>query len=355
MEIEKLNEKYLRKLNVYRKKLYKEPTLRQLFFELTLRCNEKCWHCGSRCNDVCSEELDIETWKAIVDQVKEDFEGKLPQINITGGEPLLYSGFEEFMEYVHSSGFRWGMTSNALNITPEIAEMLERTGMATISVSIDGVESTHDRLRGVRGAYKRTMKGIQNLIDRQCFEHIMVTTVVNHETLAELDELYEIMCGLDIDSWRIIGVEPIGRALDRPELAMTDEDQSRLFEFIESKRREDMPVTYGCSHFLGLKRELSVRNFYFLCQAGVKTASIMSNGDVGACLDIERNHITVQGNIKERRFSEIWKNEFKAFRYDRSEADEKCRACGNREYCGGGACHTWDFEAKKQRVCIADI
>ncbi|MCR5527018.1 MAG: hypothetical protein K6F39_06515 [Lachnospiraceae bacterium] len=57
----------------------------------------------------------------------------------------------------------------------------------------------------------------------------------------------------------------------------------------------------------------------------------------------------------ERRFSDIWKNEFRVFRYNRSEDDEKCRTCGNREYCGGGSCHTWDFEKKKQKLCIADI
>ena len=31
-------------------KLCKEPELRKLFFELTLKCNEHCFHCGSGCS-----------------------------------------------------------------------------------------------------------------------------------------------------------------------------------------------------------------------------------------------------------------------------------------------------------------
>ena len=81
------------------------------------------------------------------------------------------------------------MTSNAILITPEVARMLKRCGMNTISVSIDGLPETHDRIRGLKGAYKRAMEGIQNLIDLHCFDNIMVTTVVNHETIGSLSAL----------------------------------------------------------------------------------------------------------------------------------------------------------------------
>lgn len=354
--------------------IFKEPMLRQLFFELTLRCNEHCWHCGSRCGDVRADEMSADEWKRILREVKEDFDGNLPQINVTGGEPLLYPHFEDVMSYAHELGFKWGMTSNAVLITKEVASMLERCGMGTISVSIDGLRDTHDKLRGLPGAYDKAMAGIQNLIDNGSFKHIMVTTVVNHETMKELEPLYEIMRNIDIDSWRVIGVEPIGRALDRPELLMTDADQKTLMEFIRSKRADNMPVTYGCSHYLGLDYEREVRDWYFFCMAGVSIASITSTGDVTACLDIDRNQPgVVQGNVYSgnrdemqaegsvgdvtggvRRFSEIWRNEFKIYRYDKSEDNDKCRSCESRKYCLGGACHTWDYARGEQRVCLLD-
>ncbi len=379
-------------------KLFREPILRQLFFELTLRCNEHCWHCGSRCGDVKASEMGPYEWKRILDDVKENFADNLPQINVTGGEPLLYPYFEEVMSYAHELGFKWGMTSNAVLITKDVAGMLSSCGMGTISVSIDGLRDTHDAQRGLTGAYDKAMAGIQNLIDNGSFKHIMVTTVINHETMKELEPLYEIMCGLDIDSWRVIGVEPIGRALERPELLMTAADQKALMEFIRSKRAENMPVSYGCSHFLGTFYEREVRDWYFFCLAGVTTASITSTGDVTACLDIDRNQPgVVQGNVlrscgydsdgdcdelksgicdavgdesassdsdskhigncssnRARRFSEIWRDEFKIYRYDKSEDDEKCRTCESRRYCLGGACHTWDYAKSEQRVCLLD-
>ena len=77
---------------------------------------------------------------------------------------------------------------------------------------------------------------------------------------------------------------------------MLDKDDYRyLIEYIRSKRKEGYPVTYGCSHYLGLDYEREVRDWYFLCTAGIYTASIMANGDIGACLDIERRPETIMG------------------------------------------------------------
>lgn len=338
-----------------RKKFFKKPVLKQLFFELTLNCNEHCWHCGSRCGDIKAEEMNPQEWKNILDQLKEDFKDRLPQINVTGGEPLLYHGFEDVMGYAHSLGFKWGMTSNAVLITPEVAKMLQRCGMNTISVSIDGLPETNDKIRGLDGAYKRAMEGIQNLIDLDCFDEIMVTTVVNRQTICELEPLYEIMSDIDIDSWRIMGIEPIGRALDHPELLLTADDQRNLLQFIRDKRADNEPVTYGCCHYLGLEYEREVRDWYFFCMAGITVASITVTGDVFGCLDIDRTQPgIIQGNIHDRRFSDIWENEFKAFRYDRSGDNEKCANCSSNKYCMGGAFHTWDYVNKTQRLCLMD-
>ncbi len=299
--------------------------------------------------------MNPQEWKNILDQLKDDFKDRLPQINVTGGEPLLYHGFEEVMSYAHSLGFKWGMTSNAVLITPEVAKMLQRCGMNTISVSIDGLPETHDKIRGLDGAYKRAMEGIQNLIDLDCFDEIMVTTVVNHQTICELEPLYEIMSDIDIDSWRIMGIEPIGRALEHPELLLTDDDQRNLLEFIRDKRADNEPVTYGCCHYLGLEYEREVRDWYFFCMAGITVASITVTGDVYGCLDIDRTQPgIIQGNTHDRRFSDIWENEFKAFRYNRSGDNEKCANCSSNKYCMGGAFHTWDYVNKTQRLCLMD-
>lgn len=349
-----MKKEHMSEVAAYRKRLYDRPALDKLFFEFTLNCNEKCFHCGSSCGmERVSGELEKEEWFAIIDEVADNFTKK-PMLCITGGEPLLYRDFFEVMSYAAEKGFNWGMTSNATLIDRECARKLKAAGMKTISVSIDGLPETHDRQRGLAGGYERAMKGINNLLD-EGFSHVQITTVVNHENISELDALFGIMCGLDIDSWRVINLEPIGRALNYPEKMMTAEDYCRLFEFIREKRREQFPVVYGCSHYLGFDYERELRNWYFICGAGRTTASIMSNGDVGACLDIERSEQTIQGNVRKDSFTDIWYNRFEIFRKDLSCIAENCADCEHTEFCAGGSWHSFDQETNRQRMCFKDV
>ena len=332
--------------------LYRKPDLRQLFLEVTLRCNEHCFHCGSNCMPQSGEELSVDEYRRILEEVKADFDLKRLYLCITGGEPLLRPEFFDILGYAHELGYRWGMTTNATLITGEVAHRLAEAGMRTVSVSIDGLRETHDRLRGLAGGYDAAMKGIQNLIDENTFQNIQVTTVVNHENIGELDELFLVMDGLDIDSWRVINLEPIGRALQWPNRMLTREDYRRLFSFIREKRLAGYPVEYGCSHYLGPELEGELRDWYWLCNAGIYTASIMSNGDVGACLDIERRPETIQGNIRETRFRDIWENRFALFRKDLSAESEYCRGCSHADHCRGDAHHSWDYDKNVPRLCF---
>ena len=352
MNLSSVKTAHLNRLADYTRRLYREPQLRRLFFELTLQCNERCFHCGSSCTAARGDELSCEEWLRIIDQVKADFDISRMQLCITGGEPLLNRDFFDIMGYAHEQGFKWGMTSNATLITPSVAQRLADVGMGTVSVSIDGLRDTHDELRGLRGGYDRAMAGIQNLIDVGAFKNVQVTTVVNHGNIDQLDELFEIMDSLDIDSWRVINLEPIGRALLRPDLMLTGDDCRRLFDFIREKRRAGYPLEYGCSHYLGLEYEAEVREWYWLCNAGVYTASIMANGDIGACLDIERRPETIQGNIRRERLRDVWEGRFELFRHDLSDGCAECRSCEHVRFCRGDAHHSWDYDANKPMVCL---
>ncbi len=347
-EIKKIN---LDKIAKYQKELCSSPKLHQLFLELTLKCNEFCFHCGSGCGHDLPDGLPIEKYKEILDEVKEEF-GTRPLIAVTGGEPLMYKDFFELVNYIHELGFKWGMTSNATLITEDVAKKLCDAGMFSISVSIDGLPETHDRYRGFPRGYELAMRGIDNLIRYHGADEIMVTTVVNHENISQLPELFEIFDKVDIDTWRLTGIEPIGRAMDHPEMLLTPEDNRQLMKFIKEKRDEKLPVTYSCCHFLGLEYEAEVRNWYFLCNAGIYVAGIMENGDVGACLDIPRNEKTIQGNVYKERFTDIWRNRFEIYRTSLAERNSDCAACDMAKWCRGGSYHSWDYDEEKPKVCM---
>ena len=353
--INSLKTDQLNQVNEYREHLYRYPRLRRLFFELTQRCNENCFHCGSRCGARGEDGIPKELFMEVLRDVKANFDISDIQLCITGGEPLLYADFFDLMAYASEEGFSWGMTSNATLITKDIARKLREVRMGTISVSIDGLPRTHDLLRGRKGSWDMAMRGIKNLIEEDYFQEIQVTSVINHENIEELDDLFEVLDKSGIDSWRVIGLEPIGRALEYPDRMLTKEDHARLFSFIRQKREQRIPVTYGCSHYLGLDLEREVRDWYFLCDAGVRTAGITHTGDICACLDVERRAETIQGNIKEDRFSDIWRDGFQFFRRRLSVDNEKCRTCPSEEYCAGGSFHSWDFDKNEQRICMKDL
>jgi radical SAM protein with 4Fe4S-binding SPASM domain len=351
----KLKEQNMQRLAVYREGLKAMPQIHNLFFELTLRCNERCLHCGSSCGDVPSNEMTTEQWCGIIDQLKEDLGTEGYMLCITGGEPLLRKDFFEIMGHANELGFNWGMTSNGTLITEEVAQKLRDCGMKTISISLDGMPETHDAFRRTPGGWERGMQGIKNLVKVGGFQSIQVTTVVTHKNIVELDALFDVLKDIDIDSWRVINMDPIGRAKEHPELLLTKEDYKTLFEYIRNKRIAGEPVCYGCSHYLGMEYEREVRDWYFLCTAGLYTASIMVNGDITACLDIERRPEFIQGNVLKEHFKDVWENKFQIFRKDLSLENEKCRNCKEAKYCHGDAYHTWDFDNNCPQVCFKEV
>ena len=102
--------KHMQQLAEYRRSILGKPPLKNLFLELTLRCNERCIHCGSRCGEHDAvPELSLDQYRKILDDLKRDFGTKQIELDITGGEPLLRRDFYDIMSYAHALGFRWGI------------------------------------------------------------------------------------------------------------------------------------------------------------------------------------------------------------------------------------------------------
>ncbi len=350
MDILKLKRAQLEDVARHREKLRVAPHLRWLFFEITNRCNLRCKHCGSNC---------ISTGQSLtVEDVERTLRTDLPErpmICLTGGEPMLHSDFYEIAECVRDLGFPWGMTTNATLIDDTAALKLKQAGMSTVSVSLDGMERAHDLLRGQNGAWRRAIRGLQSL--QKAGLKPQVTTVLHRENFTDLKPLYTLLSDMGIDSWRPINIEPIGRACESHDLMLSPDQFAFLLSFIREKRFDPdckMEVTFGGSHYLGVQNERMVRDHYFLCGAGILVASVRSNGDICACLDIANRKELVQGNIRTDNFMEVWRNGFKVFRRDRTSDCPKCMNCSDRFLCGGDSSHTWDYENNEPLLCYRD-
>ena len=227
-KIYKLGEMTL--IKMYREQEYKEHKLIDLFWECTLTCNAKCKHCGSSAeNKKYDDELTTEEIKNAFKQIANDMDANKILINVTGGEPLIRKDLYEVMEYATNElGFHWGMTTNGILLNDENIKKFKKANMETISISIDGLEETHDSFRGVHGAYRIIIDNIKKLNKANFVKHIQVTTVFHKKNIDQLDELYYIMKDLKLDSWRLVAMDPIGRAKENSNLLLDGEELKKI-------------------------------------------------------------------------------------------------------------------------------
>lgn len=343
-EIYKLGELSLLK-NIKDKEREKHRLI-DLFWECTLTCNANCKHCGSSAEKKIYEgELTTEEIKSAFKQIANDMDASKILINVTGGEPLTRKDLCEVMEYATNElGFHWGMTTNGILMNDENINKLKKANMETISVSIDGLEKTHDEFRGVPGSYKKIINNIKKLKEANFVKHIQVTTVFHKKNINELDELYEIMKDLKLDSWRLMSMDPIGRANENDNLLLNGEEIKKILDFIKQKNKKNkLELSYGCPGFLGLDYEKEVRKNYFYCITGINVASILYNGDLFVCPNVPRIKSLIQGNIRTDNFKDVWDNKYKEFRSKNRTKCEKCEKCEFWEYCLGRSISHLEF------------
>lgn len=338
--------------------LAQKPELYNLFWETTLRCNAKCKHCGSRAgeNIKLNDELTTEEIKNAFKNIANKYDTSKILINVTGGEPLVRQDLFDVMKYANNLGYHWGMTTNGILINDTIINKMKETGMTTISISLDGLEKSHDEFRCVPGSYKRIIENIKKLKEADFLNYLQITTVINKTNINELEEMYNQILKLGINSWRIVNMDPIGRAEDNKDLALDNKEYISLIKFIQEKRKKSkFDVTYGCTHFLGMKFENEVRNHSFFCVTGFTTGSILYNGDIYVCPSVERRKELVQGNIRNDDFVDVWENKFEWFRNIDKLKCKECENCKDWKYCRGDSLDTWDFNNNRPKLCLSKI
>ena len=341
----------------YRQELYKSPRLVTLFFELTDACNMNCLHCGSCASPKNKRFLDTGLIKKVLDEVALEYDPHKILICYSGGEPLLHKDIYDLIEYATKKCFFCGITTNGTLINEENAKKLRDAGLRSVSISIDGTKEMHDWFRCQDGAYDRAMQGVKNLVKIGGI-YTQITTVIHKKSIDALDEIYNEVVKSGVHSWRPIGIDPIGRAIDHNELLLDGEDYKKLFGYISKMRgstSDIIEVTYGCSHYLGVPYEKETRDAYFLCHAGIMTASILCNGDIYGCMDIERRTELVQGNAYTDSFIDAWKNKFKVYRQNKAYLCKECSLCDEREFCCGESNHTWDYDKCSPIICMKKL
>ena len=120
-------------------------------------------------------------------------------------------------------------------------------------------------------------------------------------------------------------------------------------EFIsDSRKNKKIDIKFSCEGFVG-KYESKVRDSNFFCRAGINIGSILIDGSISACPNIDRTF--TQGNIYQDNFYEIWQTKYEPFRNRNWTKTGKCATCTQFKDCQGNGFHNWHGDKKNVLVC----
>lgn len=327
LELERLRRHNLRELH----------PLQQLFWESTLRCNVHCLHCGSDCtSSVSTPDMPKEDFLRVIDSITPHVDPHKVLIIISGGEPLMRKDLAEIGQELNRRGYPWGMVTNGLAMTRERFSELRRAGLSSLSISMDGLQEDHIWLRQHPLAFEGATRAIRLAAsDKELVWDVV--TCVNQRNINQLQEIRDYLWGIGVRSWRLITIDPMGRAKDNPDLLLTGAQLRQVLDFIEANRKEGRHVSYSCEGFLG-DYEGQVRDYLFHCAAGVSVASVLIDGSISACTSVRGKYY--QGNIYRDDFWDVWQHRFEPYR-NRSWMHQQapCKGCKVFRYCEGSGMH----------------
>ncbi|MDR0784861.1 MAG: TIGR04133 family radical SAM/SPASM protein [Treponema sp.] len=333
---------------VFRRNETKLHELNYLFWECTHRCNLRCLHCGSDCaSDSTTPDIPFDDFLRAILPLKSMYKSGDITVVITGGEPLLRKDLASCGKVLREHDFRWGIVTNGYAYTPDVHAQLLAAGMGSITVSLDGLEDNHNWIRANKRSFENVVKALDLVVSTKGLTYDVVTCV-NRKNVSELDGLKNFLILRKVKAWRLFTIAPIGRAVNNTELALTSEELRALMDFIASSRKE-IDVKFSCEAYVG-KYERQVRDSYFFCRAGINIASVLVDGSISACPNINRSF--TQGNIYDDSFVEVWNNRFEIMRNRNWTRAGICRDCKDYKYCNGGAIHLWSEKKDSILTCI---
>lgn len=318
----------------------------------TRRCNLHCLHCYTDSMDrPYPGELTTEESHAVI----EDLAGYgVPVLLFSGGEPLVRPDLLELVSAASQRGLRAVLSTNGTLITRETARSLADSGISYVGVSLDGLEPTHDKLRGKRGAFQESLRGIH-----LCMEEgikVGVRFTLTKRNSADLEALFDVVERERIPRLCIYHLVYSGRGSRIARFDLSSEERRAAMDAV-FRRTLDM-------HRRGISKEvLTVDNHadaaylsmwvdehlperapdvHALLSRNGGNSSGVGIGCVDNVGDVHPDQFWRDyslGNVKQRPFSEIWgdtSDPLMAGLKDRKRLlSQRCRECRFVGICNG--------------------
>ncbi len=319
----------------------------------TKTCNLKCRHCYMNADaNKYADELTTEEAKRFIDDLA-DF--KVPALLFSGGEPLLRPDFFELASYAQDKGVRPTLSTNGTLLTHEAARRLKSIGVGYVGISLDGLREVNDAFRGQKGAFAAAMQGIENCV--AAGQRVGLRFTINRHNLQELDRIFDFIETENIDRVCFYHLVYSGRGSAMMDEDVTPKEARRAMDTIVRRARdfeerglkkEILTVDNHCDGvYMYLKalaegKESLARQIRTFIAMNGGNRSGIAFGEVDPFGYVHPDQFTQHhtfGNVRERKFSEIWQDESNGILHGLKNRKQllkgRCSKCKFLDSCNG--------------------
>jgi MoaA/NifB/PqqE/SkfB family radical SAM enzyme len=174
---------------------------------LTDACNFRCPYCRGL-PDVCKGNIPIT--KAVY-IISEYARGGLKNIRFSGGEPLIYNGLVELVQFANNFGMKIGISSNGSMDTEKYLELIS-AGVSDFSISLDSCcSSTGEKMSGgVKGSWEKVINNIKVLSN---YTYVSVGIVLTDDNCKEAIDTIKLADSLNVSDIRVIPAAQVSTKL----------------------------------------------------------------------------------------------------------------------------------------------
>ena len=292
----------LRTLRLYSKIKLNIPSPLFVAWDITYKCNLNCFFCDRQTvyHDKLDKDLTLDQAKSIVDTL---VDADVMSIGITGGEALLRSDLEDIAKYAVDKGLIVTLSTNGTLVTKSRAKKLVNL-VQSISISLDGLPKTHDKVRGCEGAYSGAIRGLKILSEidsRSCA--VGVNFVLNKYNFQELAEVFKTVKNIGADYFFVQPV--IGSSSWAIPKDAIEKSVNKILE-LKSNHSQYLSQSY---YFLNHISDYINGVVPKICDAGKLYLAINNEGKLFLCPGLPRVEENCIGSLLENSMVELLKSE----------------------------------------------
>jgi radical SAM protein with 4Fe4S-binding SPASM domain len=321
-------------------------------WEITLKCDLGCRHCGSRAGKARPEELDL---AEALDVVRQLAELGIREVTLIGGEAYLRDDWMEIARAVTDAGMICTMVTGGFGLDRMRIQEALAGGVARIGVSIDGIGPTHDRLRGRVGSFEAAVDAARRIKATDTIG-LSVNTQINRLSLPELAAVAELIVALGADHWQIQLTVALGRAADRPDLILQPFHLLTLMPLLERIKRTILDpggvqlVAGNNIGYFGPYESLlrfggELGHKWSGCLAGRAALGLEADGTLKGCPSLPTAAYG-GGSVRDAPIATLWRDSRPIRALGQRGRDDLwgyCRECAHGDACLGGC--TWTAHA----------